>query len=127
MATPIDGITVELHAGGRFETRMVGEHGSCRMVAAFTEVDPPLRLAWIEPESGMHTTTTLHDLGDGTTEVVIHQRHVPGAMRVPEARAGFLSSLDELERHLAHLTRGALSGTISSPGWRRPAIGWPIC
>jgi uncharacterized protein YndB with AHSA1/START domain len=109
MATPIDGITVQLHTGGRFETRMVGEHGSHLMVAAFTEVDPPKRLAWLEPESGMHTTTTLDDLGDGTTEVVIHQRHVPEAMRLPDARAGFLSSIDKLEQHLAHLTRGALS------------------
>jgi hypothetical protein len=27
-------------------------------------------------------------------------------MRVPEARAGFLTSLDKLEEHLAHLTQG---------------------
>ena len=105
-ATPIDGIVVELHAGGRFETLMVGEHGSHRMVATFTEVAPPERLAWLDPTTGMHTTSTLHDLGDGTTEVVIHQRNVPEAMRAPEARAGFLTSLDKLEDHLAHLTQG---------------------
>ncbi|GAB3848547.1 hypothetical protein GCM10029963_31580 [Micromonospora andamanensis] len=76
------------------------------MVATFTEVVPPERLAWIEPASGMHTTSTLADLGDGTTSVVIHQRHVPEAMRLPEARAGFLTSLDKLEKHLAHLMQG---------------------
>jgi hypothetical protein len=54
----------------------------------------------------MHTTSTLNDLGDGTTAVVIHQRNVPETMRVPEARAGFLSSLDKLEGHLAHLVQG---------------------
>ena len=106
MAAPIDGITVELHPGGRFETLMVGEQGSYRMAATFTEVVPPERLAWVETGSGLHTTGTLDDLGDGTTRVVIHQRYVPDAMRTPEARAGFLSSLDKLEQHLAHLVKG---------------------
>ena len=80
--------------------------GSHRMVATFTEVVPPERLAWVEPASGMHTTGTLTDLGDGSTEVVIHQRHVPEPMRSSEARAGFLTSLDKLEGHLAHLMQG---------------------
>jgi uncharacterized protein YndB with AHSA1/START domain len=102
-STPLDGIVVELRAGGRFETLMVGGHGSHRMVATFTEVVPPGRLSWVEPASGVHTTGTLTDLGDGRTELVIHQRHVPAAMCSPEARAGFLSSLDRLEEHLTHL------------------------
>jgi uncharacterized protein YndB with AHSA1/START domain len=106
MTTPIDGIVVELHAGGRFETLMVGSQGSHRMVATFTDVVPPERLAWIEAATGMHTTSTLDDLGDGTTAVVVHQRHVPEAMRMPAARAGFLTSLDKLEDHLAHLMQG---------------------
>ena len=76
------------------------------MVAVFTEVVAPERLAWVEPATGMHTTSTLDDLGDGTTAVVIHQRHVPEAMRAPAARAGFLTSLDRLEEHLAHLALG---------------------
>ncbi|MGC5015052.1 SRPBCC family protein [Streptosporangium sp. DT93] len=101
--TPIDGIVVELRPGGRFETLMVGEHGGHRMVATFTEVVPPERLAWVEPATGMHTTGTLDDLGDGTTALVIRQRNVPETMRGPEARAGFLTSLDRLEEHLAHL------------------------
>jgi uncharacterized protein YndB with AHSA1/START domain len=106
MATPVEGIVVELHPGGRFETLMVGEHGSYRMTAVFTEVVPPERLAWIEPGTGMQTTSTLTDLGDEGTAVVIHQRHVPEAMRLPAARAGFLTSLDKLEDHLAHLIQG---------------------
>ncbi|MBY8881533.1 SRPBCC family protein [Actinacidiphila acidipaludis] len=106
MVTPIDGIVVELRPGGRFETLMTGEHGSYRMVAVFTEVVPPERLAWTEPDSGMRTTSTLLDLGDGRTEVVIRQRHVPEAMRLPEARAGFATSLDKLEAHLASLAQG---------------------
>jgi uncharacterized protein YndB with AHSA1/START domain len=106
MATPLDGIVVELRPGGRFETLMLGEHGSHRMAATFTEVVPPERLAWVEPATGMHTVSRLDDLGDGTTAVVIHQRNVPAAMRRPQSRAGFLSSLDRLEEHLAHLGQG---------------------
>ena len=106
MSTPLDSIVVELRSGGRFETLMVGGHGSHRMVATFTEVVPPERLAWVEPATGMHTTSTLEDLGDASTAVVIHQRYVPETMRTPEARAGFRTSLDKLEEHLAHLTEG---------------------
>lgn len=106
MATPVDGIVVELHPGGRFETVMLGVHGSYRMVATFTDVVPPERLAWLDAATGMHTTSTLHDLGDGMTAVVIQQRNVPEAMRTPEARDGFLTSLDKLEEHLAHLKPG---------------------
>jgi uncharacterized protein YndB with AHSA1/START domain len=103
MTTPLDGIVVELQAGGRFETLMVGEHGSYQMTATFTEVLAPERLAWVEPASGMHTTSTLTDLGDGSTEVEIHQRNVPEPMRSLEARAGFLTSLDKLDKHLTRL------------------------
>ena len=105
MVTPVEGIVVELRVGGRFETLMVGEHGSHRMAAVFTDVVPPERLAWLEPATGMLTTSTLDDLGDGTTAVVIRQRNVPEAMRTPQARAGFRTSLDKLDEHLAHLTR----------------------
>lgn len=109
MTTPVDGIVVEPRVGGRFETLMVGEHGGYRMVATFTEFTPPERLAWVEPDSGMHTTSTLEDVGDGRTALVIHQRFVPEAMRMPEARAGFLTSLDKLEEHLARLMNGGRS------------------
>ncbi len=105
MTTPVDGIVVELHVGGRFETLMVGDLGSHQMMATFSEVVPPQRLSWVEPASGMRTTSTLNELADGTTEVVIHQRHVPESMRTPEARSGFLTSLDKLDEHLARLIR----------------------
>ena len=105
MTTPLEGIIVEFHAGGRFETFMVGDQGSHRMIATFTEVVPPERLSWVEPASGLHTTATLTDLSENRTEVVIHQRHISEPMRSPEARAGFRTSLDKLEEHLARLTR----------------------
>ena len=106
MATPIDGIVVELRVGGRFETSMVGAHGSHRMTATITDVVPPERLAWLDNSSGMHTTGTLIDRGDGSTEVVIHQRHVPEGMRSADAQAGFVTSLDKLEDYLAHRMQG---------------------
>jgi uncharacterized protein YndB with AHSA1/START domain len=103
MTTPVDGIVVELHAGGRFETLMVGDGRSYRMVATFTDVVPPERLAWVEPATGVRTTGTLTEVGDGSTEILIHQQHVTEAMLTPQARAGFATSLDKLEDHLAHL------------------------
>ncbi|MEU7924270.1 SRPBCC domain-containing protein [Micromonospora sp. NPDC049801] len=105
MVTPVEGIVVDLRPGGRFETLMIGDQGSYRMVATFTEIVVPELLAWVEPATRMHTTSTFHDLGDGGTAVVIHQRHVPEAMRTPDARAGFATSLDKLAERLAHLTR----------------------
>jgi uncharacterized protein YndB with AHSA1/START domain len=106
VTTPADGIIVDLRPGGRFETLMLGPHGSYRMVATFTEIVAPERLAWTEPSSGMHTISTFDDLGDGRTAIVIRQRHVPEAMRTPEARAGFLTSLDKLDNYLTHLMHG---------------------
>jgi uncharacterized protein YndB with AHSA1/START domain len=109
VSTPLDGIVVELYRGGRFETTMVGEQGSYRMIATFTEVCPIERLAWIEPLTGMHTTGTLLEVGIDRTELIIHQRHVPEAMRLPEARAGFLTSLDKLDAHILHRLKGTPS------------------
>ncbi len=88
---------------------MVGDRGTAssthRMIATFTEVVASERLSWVEPASGMHTNVTLIDLGDATTEIVIHQRRVPEPMRSPEARVGFATSLDKLEHHLTRLIR----------------------
>jgi uncharacterized protein YndB with AHSA1/START domain len=85
---------------------MIGEHGSHRMTATFTEVVPPERLAWLDTASGVRTVSTLADLGDGRTSLVIHQRNVPEAMRAPELRAGFRTSLDKFEAHLASIVQG---------------------
>ncbi|MBI1758393.1 MAG: SRPBCC domain-containing protein [Actinobacteria bacterium] len=59
----------------------------------FVEVAVPARLAWTEPDPGMTTTVTFTDLGDGRTEVGIHQTNVPEMFRTPEAQAGFNSFL----------------------------------
>jgi uncharacterized protein YndB with AHSA1/START domain len=103
---PLERITVDLRVGGAFETVMVneatGEEYPSRGV--YTEIDPPGKLAWTEPDVGMTTTTILTDLGDGRTEMRIHQTNVPDEYATEESRAGFNSSLDRFEAHLAELT-----------------------
>jgi uncharacterized protein YndB with AHSA1/START domain len=106
VSTPIENITVDLRPGGVFETIMVndenGEQYPSRGV--YTEIDPPEKLAWTEPDHGMTTTSTFVDLGDGRTEVRIHQTNVPEQFATPEAQAGFNSSLERFETYLASLT-----------------------
>ena len=105
MSAPIEDITVDLRIGGVFETVMVndatGEQYPSR--AVYTEIDPPEKLAWSDPNTGMTTTSTFVDLGDGRTEVRIHQTDVPEMFATEESKAGFNSSLDRFEAYLAAL------------------------
>jgi uncharacterized protein YndB with AHSA1/START domain len=100
--TPLDGITIDLRPGGIFETVMVSEHDGAqhRMHAVFDTIDPPRLLAWREPNSGMLTTVTFVDLGDGTTEVVTRQQHLPEPYRTPEARVGWSTSLNRFATYV---------------------------
>jgi uncharacterized protein YndB with AHSA1/START domain len=105
MSTPLASITIEPWAGGRFETIMVndetGEEYPSRGV--FVEVIEPEKLVWTEPEFGITSTSTFTDLGDGRTEVHIHQSDLPEQFATPEAREGFNSSLDRFAAYLATL------------------------
>jgi uncharacterized protein YndB with AHSA1/START domain len=107
-STPLDGITVELRPGGRFETVMVNRADGSQytMRATYVEVSRPGRLAWIEPDvqGGMRTTITFTDLGEGRTEVVTHQTIVPQAYSGPEARQGFETSLRRFGEYVTALT-----------------------
>lgn len=95
-STPLEAIVVELRPGGAFETTMVNDvDGSeYRVRAEYTDVEAPRFLAWREVDSGVHTSVTFVDLGDGTTEVVTHQRGLPPEFRTPEARAGWQTALE---------------------------------
>jgi len=108
--TPLDGITVELRPGGKFETAMVNvaDGSQYTMRAVYLEVVRPDRLRWKEPdvEGGMVTTITFTDLGDGRTEVVTHQTNVPQMFTAPEARKGFETSLRRFDEYVATLTAG---------------------
>ena len=103
VSTPLANITIEPWAGGRFETIMVndetGEEYPSRGV--FVEVVEPEKLVWTEPEFGITSTSTFTDLGDGRTEVHIHQSDLPEQFATPEAREGFNSSLDRFAAYLA--------------------------
>ena len=105
VSTPLANITIEAHAGGRFETIMVndetGEEYPSRGV--FVEVVEPEKLVWTEPDLGMTNISTFIDLGDGRTEVRIHQTNLPEQFSTPEAREGFNSSLDRFAAYLATL------------------------
>jgi uncharacterized protein YndB with AHSA1/START domain len=104
--TPVHGITVDLRPGGVFETVMVNDDDGSQytMRAIYQDVAPPERLVWREAGSGMVTTITFDDLGDGTTEVVTHQTNVPTSYRTEGARAGFATSLDRFDAYIAALT-----------------------
>lgn len=103
--TPAKNITVDLRPGGAFETTMVNDTDGSEytMRAVYEKVDRPSLLAWIEPDSGMATTITFIDLGNGSTEVVTHQRNVPALYRSPEAQAGFATSLDRCAAYVESL------------------------
>jgi uncharacterized protein YndB with AHSA1/START domain len=105
--TPVADIVVDLRPGGAFETTRVADADGSEhtMRAVYVEVRRPDLLVWSEPESGMTTTITFTDLGDGTTEVVTHQTNVPEAYRSPEAQAGFATSLDRCGVYVASLVK----------------------
>jgi len=103
--TPVENITIDLRVGGVFETVMINEATGEEYPSkgVYTEITPPETLAWSEPGFGMLNTSTFIDLGDGRTEVRIHQTNVPEMFATPEAQAGFNSSLDRFEKYLAGL------------------------
>jgi uncharacterized protein YndB with AHSA1/START domain len=105
MSTPIETIVVDLRVGGAFETTMVNDAtgDSYTSRAVYTEITRPELLAWKDVDLGMTTSTTFVDLGEGRTEVRIHQTDVPEMVASTEAQAGFNSSLDRFAAHLATL------------------------
>ncbi|MCY0905968.1 SRPBCC family protein [Arthrobacter sp. H14-L1] len=105
VTTPLDTITVDPYAGGAFRTVMVNDtDGSTYPTSArYLEVSAPERLSWIEDQSGMTVTITFTEVGDDRTQVDIEQTNVPAPMMDPAAQAGFLTSLDRFNTHLAQL------------------------
>jgi uncharacterized protein YndB with AHSA1/START domain len=107
VSTPIESIKVDPRPGGVFETIMVNDDDGAEYPSrgVYVEVVEPERLVWTEPdvEGGMTTTSTFTDLGDGRTEVFVHQTNVPEMYRSPEAQAGMQSSFDRFVAYLATL------------------------
>jgi uncharacterized protein YndB with AHSA1/START domain len=105
VSTPIENITIDPRPGGVFETIMVNDADGTEYPSrgVFVEVVEPEKLVWREPDIGMTNTSLFIDLGDGRTEVRIHQTDVPEQFSTPESRAGFESSLDRFEKYLGSL------------------------
>ncbi len=105
MSTPLDTIIVDPRPGGVFETVMVNDRDGSRhrTRAVFDTVDEPETLAWTESNSGMQVTIRFTAIGERRTRVHVRQVHVPDAGMTPEARAGFVTALDQFERYLTHL------------------------
>jgi uncharacterized protein YndB with AHSA1/START domain len=105
MSAPLEDIVIDARPGGAFETVMVNDADGSRYPTrgVFNEITEPERLVWTETDSGIVTDSTFVDLGDGRTELRIHQAKVPAAYRSPEAQAGFLTSLDRFAAYLGSM------------------------
>jgi uncharacterized protein YndB with AHSA1/START domain len=101
-SAPIDRIKIDPRPGGVFEATMVNDADGSEhtMRSVYVEIDPPAKLVWTEPASGMTTTSDFIDLGGGRTEVRIHQTDIPAMFTSDEAQAGFKSSLDRFAEYL---------------------------
>jgi uncharacterized protein YndB with AHSA1/START domain len=106
VSAPRERITLDARPGGRFETVMVSDADGSEYPtrAVYDEVRPPELLVWTESLSGMKVRSEFVALGPDRTEVRIHQTYVPEAFSLPEAQAGFESSLDRFAAYLAGLT-----------------------
>ena len=104
-SAPLDRFVIDARPGGCFDTVIVNDADGSEYPnhGVFVEVVAPERLVWHEPELDMTTTSTFTDLGDGRTEVSIHQSNVPEMFRSGEAQAGFQGSLDRFETYLTTL------------------------
>jgi uncharacterized protein YndB with AHSA1/START domain len=105
VSAPRDRITLEARAGGAFETVMVSDADGAEYPtrAVFDEVRPPELLVWTESLSGMRVRSEFVALGPDRTEVRIHQTFVPEAFSLPEAQAGFESSLARFATYVGGL------------------------
>ncbi len=107
MTTPLENITVDPRPGGAFETVMVNDADGSRfpMRGVYVEVTEPEKLVWTEggDPGGLTTSVTFTDLGNGKTEVVVHQTNIPEMFRTAESQAGMQSSFDRFATYLTVL------------------------
>jgi len=105
--TPLENIKIDLRPGGVFDTVMVNDSDGAEYPSRgiYVEFDKPSKLSWKEPdvEGGMLSSLTFVDLGDGRTEVTIHQTNVPEMYMSAEAQAGMQSSLDRFAAYVSSL------------------------
>jgi uncharacterized protein YndB with AHSA1/START domain len=100
-------VTMDVRPGGVFRLVSVSDAGAeMPMEAVFREVVEPERLVMEEPSEGnWHdgsvSELTLHDLGDGRTEMVLRARIRCTDEMAAHAERGMNGTLDRLAEHLA--------------------------
>jgi len=115
--TPVETVVIEPRAGGRLEAVMVADDGSGQFAtrAEFVDFVEPELFSFRDKDFGMLSTSTLIDLGNGRTRLVIRQTDVMPMHRAPESLEGFNGSLDKMARLLGDLQSKA-------PVYSPPAI-----
>lgn len=97
-------VTVDLRVGGTFRLETLGTDGcSYPLRFRYEVVDPPRRLVFAEPHTGLMTEIRLQPTGTGTT-VAIHQRRLPPDLQTEQARTGLAGILERLDVVVAALT-----------------------
>lgn len=93
---PPGSVAVDLRVGGTFELATVGpDGGGHRLRFRYEAIEPPARLVFTEPRTGITTEVVLRP-ADGGTTVVVHQRRLPPELRTEQACTGLAGILDRL-------------------------------
>ena len=118
VSTPIENITIDPRPGGVFETIMVNDANGAEYPSrgVFVEVVEPEKLVWTEPdvEGGMTTSITFTDLGDGKTEVFVHQTNVPEMYRSARGPGRHAEQLRPLRRLPGHAVTAGRGSTVTA-------------
>ncbi|PGH45821.1 Uncharacterized conserved protein YndB, AHSA1/START domain [Micromonospora sediminicola] len=97
---PPGSVTVDLRPGGEFALDTRAPDGRTRRLRfVYVSVTAPHELVFDEPVTGLRTTVAIRPAGDGT-ELTVHQRRLPPALRTDQAAGGLAAILDALAAHL---------------------------
>ena len=106
---PVATVSMDVREGGAWRATMFADPGrrEIHWHGEYREVLEPERLIFtVSDRPGDEyelVIVVLTDLGDGRTEVVIHQTNVPEMYLNPEAQKGMQSSFDKFAAYVASL------------------------
>lgn len=105
--TPEDSIVVDLRPGGAFHADMVFGGGAhvAPMRAVYDIVEPPRRLGWTEPATGMTTVIDLVEIDETTTDAITTLINPPAGFDTPDGRRGFETSLNRMADYTSRIPR----------------------
>ncbi len=90
-----ESVVVDARPGGEFAM----DTGTTRLRFVYVSLDPPYRMVFDEPRTGLRTTVTIRADGGGS-HLTVHQRRLPPRLRTRRAADGLASILDALSDHL---------------------------